>query len=317
MRDRRSLRAARRFPRLLPRDWVHRFLVGTPLFLCRSRARETVTVNDHPVAEKLSAPRRWYVLLVLTLVYALSIADRYVMSTLIEPIKADLKVSDSAIGFLTGVSLALFYVTAGLPLASLADRANRRTMIALALGAWSAMTALCGVAQNFWQLLLARIGVGVGEAGGTPPSTSLLSDYFPWRRRAFALSVYSIGASLGSMLGSSAGYASDAWGWRTAFLLLGIPGLAFAILIRFTVREPQRGQLDEGPAPLKAGLLATLRFTTRQPALLHTLIGASVYTLWAWGLMWCCSMPARQSARRCIPSAWRRRQAGPRSPRSV
>jgi predicted MFS family arabinose efflux permease len=238
------------------------------------------------VADTNRVARRWYVLIVLTLVYALSIADRYVMSTLIEPIKADLNVSDSAIGFLTGVSLALFYVTAGLPLASLADRANRRTMIALALGAWSAMTALCGVAHNFWQLLLARIGVGIGEAGGTPPSTSLLSDYFPWRRRALALSVYSIGASLGSMLGSSAGYASDAWGWRTAFLLLGIPGLAFAILIRFTVAEPKRGQLDEGPGPLKAGLLATLRFAGTQPALLHTLMGASVYTLWAWGLMW-------------------------------
>jgi len=238
------------------------------------------------VADTACAARRWYVLIVLTLVYALSIADRYVMSTLIEPIKADLNVSDTAIGFLTGVSLALFYVTAGLPLASLADRANRRTMIALALGAWSAMTALCGVAQNFWQLLLARIGVGVGEAGGTPPSTSLLSDYFPWRRRALALSVYSIGASLGSMVGSSAGYASDAWGWRAAFLLLGIPGLAFALLIRFTVPEPQRGQLDERAGPLKAGLLATLRFTGKQPALLHTLMGAAVYTLWAWGLMW-------------------------------
>jgi predicted MFS family arabinose efflux permease len=237
-------------------------------------------------ADTTCAVRRWYVLIVLTLVYALSIADRYVMSTLIEPIKAELHVSDSAIGFLTGVSLALFYVTAGLPLATLADRANRRTMIALALGAWSAMTALCGVAQNFWQLLLARIGVGVGEAGGTPPSTSLLSDYFPWRRRALALSIYSIGASLGSMLGSSAGYASDAWGWRAAFLLLGIPGLAFAILIRLTVPEPQRGQLDEGPGPLKAGLLATLRFTGQQPALIHTLAGAAVYTLWAWGLMW-------------------------------
>ena len=107
-----------------------------------------------------------------------------------------------------------------------------------------------------------------------------------WRRRALALSVYSIGASLGSMLGSSAGYASDAWGWRTAFLLLGIPGVAFAILIRFTVPEPQRGQLDERAGPLKAGLLATLRFTGKQPALLHTLMGAAVYTLWAWGLMW-------------------------------
>jgi predicted MFS family arabinose efflux permease len=236
--------------------------------------------------EPITVARRWYVLVILTFVYALSIADRFVMSTLIEPIKADLRLSDSAIGFLTGVALALFYVTAGLPLASLADRANRRTMIALALGAWSAMTAFCGIAQNFWQLLLARIGVGVGEAGGTPPSTSLVSDYFPWRRRALALSVYSVGASLGSMLGSSAGYASDAWGWRAAFLLLGVPGIVFAIVVALTVREPQRGRLDELPPPVRASLWDTLRFTRKQPALLHTLIGASVYTLWAWGLMW-------------------------------
>src|ERR1700722_904041 len=188
--------------------------------------------------------RRWYVLIVLTLVYALSIADRYVMSTLIEPIKADLHLSDTAIGFLTGVALALFYVTAGLPLAAFADRTNRRTMIACALGVWSVMTACCGAAQSFSQLLLARIGVGIGEAGGTPPSTSLVSDYFPWRRRAFALSVYSVGASLGSMLGSRAGYASDAWGWRAAFFLLGIPGIVLAVVLMATVREPKRGQLD-------------------------------------------------------------------------
>jgi MFS family permease len=230
--------------------------------------------------------RRWYVLIVLTLVYALSIADRYVMSTLIEPIKADLHLSDTAIGFLTGVALALFYVTAGLPLAAYADRANRRTMIACALGVWSVMTACCGAAQSFSQLLLARIGVGVGEAGGTPPSTSLVSDYFPWRRRAFALSVYSVGASLGSMLGSSAGYASDAWGWRAAFFLLGIPGVVFAVVLAATVREPQRGQLDAATPIARASLVDTLRFLRTQPALIHTLAGASVSTLWAWGLMW-------------------------------
>src|SRR3984957_10061002 len=187
-------------------------------------------VSVAAAAEDLGIARRWYVLLVLTLVYSLSIADRFVMSTLIEPIKADLKLSDSAIAFLTGTSLAFFYVTAGLPLAYLADRTNRRTMVALALGAWSFMTSCCGIAQNYLQLLLARVGVGVGEAGGTPPSTSLLSDYFPWRRRAFALSVYSIGASVGSMLGTSAGYVSDAWGWRAAFLVLGLSGVLVALL---------------------------------------------------------------------------------------
>jgi predicted MFS family arabinose efflux permease len=243
-------------------------------------------VNVAASAVDPGVARRWYVLLMLTLVYALSIADRFVMSTLIEPIKADLGLSDSSIGFLTGSSLAFFYVTAGLPLATLADRTNRRTMIALALGAWSVMTTLCGFAQNYWQLLLARIGVGVGEAGGTPPSASLLSDYFAPRRRALALSVFSVGASLGSMMGSSAGYASDAWGWRAAFFVLGAPGIAVALLVAITIREPERGRLDDTPVTARTTLRDTLRFTRAQPALLHTWIGATVYTLWSWGLMW-------------------------------
>src|ERR1700682_2323730 len=123
---------------------------------------------DSALSTRNDLAHRWYVLLVLTAVYVSNVADRYVMSTLIEPIKAELHLSDSAIGFLTGVALAIFYVSAGLPLAVVGDRTHRRTMIALALGAWSVMTAFCGIAQNFWQLLLARIGVGVGEAGGTP-----------------------------------------------------------------------------------------------------------------------------------------------------
>ncbi|HMK84872.1 MAG TPA: MFS transporter [Steroidobacteraceae bacterium] len=230
--------------------------------------------------------RRWYVLSMLTLVYVLNIADRFVTSTLIEPIKADLRLSDSIMGFLTGTSLATFYVFAGLPLATLADRANRRTMVVLALTAWSVMTACCGFARNFWQLALVRVGVGVGEAGGTPPSISLVSDYFPWRQRALALSLYGMGASLGSMVGSSAGYVSDAWGWRAAFFVLGVPGVLLALVIAATIREPERGRLDASPPPARAGFFDTLSFTFDQPALLHAMIGATVFTLWSWGLMW-------------------------------
>ena len=229
---------------------------------------------------------RWYVLVLVTAVYALNIADRYVISTLIEPIKADLHLSDTAIGFLTGVALAIFYVTAGLPLAVLADRSSRRNLIAASLAAWSVMTTLCGLTHTFWQLLLTRIGVGVGEAGGTPPSNALVSDYFPWRQRALALSVFSIGASIGSMIGTSAGYASDAWGWRSAFLLLGIPGIVLAGVILVTVGEPQRGRLDHAALRGRASFLDTLRYVIRVPAMLHCLAGATVFTLWAWGLMW-------------------------------
>jgi predicted MFS family arabinose efflux permease len=242
-------------------------------------------MSGAPAADSISVARRWYVLFMVMLVYALSIADRFVISTLIEPIKADLRLSDFSMAFLTGTALALFYVTAGLPLAYIADRTNRRGMVAVALAAWSVMTACCGIVQNFWQLLFARIGVGIGEAGGTPPSLSLLCDYFPWRRRALAMSVYSLGLSFGAMLGTSAGYASDAWGWRSAFLLLGAPGILVAVIVWTTIREPRRGRLDQSPAA-RASMRETLRFTRHQPALLHSWMGMAVYSLWAWGLMW-------------------------------
>lgn len=231
--------------------------------------------------------KRWYVLALLTATYAMSIADRFVISTLIEPIKADLRLSDASVGFLSGVALAIFYVTAGLPLAQWADRTSRKTMIVASLTAWSAMTTICAVTYSFWELLLARVGVGIGEAGGTPPSQALVSDYFPREQRAFALSLFSVGASLGSMLGSSAGYASDAWGWRSAFFLLGIPGVALAAVIGLTVNEPKRGRLDHwAPATLPATLLDTARYTVGTPALRHCMLGGTIFTLWAWGLMW-------------------------------
>jgi MFS family permease len=231
--------------------------------------------------------KRWYVLFLLTAVYALNIADRFVISTLIEPIKAELHISDSAIGFLTGGALAIFYVSAGLPLSVLADRVNRRNLVALSLGAWSLMTAVCGITRSFWQLMAARVLVGVGESGGTPPSQSLISDYFPWRRRAFALSIYAVGASMGSMLGSSAGYLSDLWGWRSAFFVLGLPGLVLAGVLYATVKEPARGRLDiPSTEAHRPGFRDMLKFAWHQPALVHALIGGALYSTWAWGSLW-------------------------------
>ena len=145
-----------------------------------------------------AAPRdRWYVLGVLTVVYALNIADRFSISTLLEPIRQELHLSDRGIAFLTGWALAMFYVTVGIPVAALADHANRRNILAVALALWSGMTALCGLAQNYLQLLLARFAVGIGEAGGTPPSTSMLADKFPPGRRPMALTIFALGASPG------------------------------------------------------------------------------------------------------------------------
>ena len=234
-----------------------------------------------------SIATRWYVLALLTSVYALNIADRFMISTLIEPIKADLNLSDSAIGLLTGVALALFYVTAGLPLALIADRSNRRNLISASLFAWSLATAVCGLIRTFGQFMVARILVGVGEAGGTPPSHSLVSDYFPPERRALALSVYSIGASFGSMIGAASGTISEYWGWRAAFWVLGLPGVVLALLILCTVREPARGRLDALQRVREAvSFRRTLSYTWQHPTLAHCLIGGSVFTLWSWGLMW-------------------------------
>jgi MFS family permease len=245
------------------------------------------SAHDSASTPQPAATARWYVLILLATIYALNIADRFVISTLIEPIKVELHLSDSAVGFLTGVALALTFVTVGVPLAVLADRVNRRNLIALSLGVWSLMTAVCGLTRTFWQLALARILVGVGAAGSTPPSQSLVSDYFPWRQRAIALSVYSVGASIGSMLGSSAGYMSEQWGWRSAFLVLGIPGVALAVMLRATVQEPGRGRLDSHSLADDApNFAAVLKFMLGQPALLHVLAGATLFTLWAWGLLW-------------------------------
>src|SRR3546814_319317 len=143
----------------------------------------------------------YWALAVVTLVYAMNIADRFVLSTLIEPIKAEFQLSDASVGFLTGVALAIFYTAAGLPLGALADRANRRNMIMWAITIWSFFTALCGMAQNFWQLLFARIGVGIGEAGGTPPSHSILADYFKPSQRIVAMMVFTLGIAIGSGIG--------------------------------------------------------------------------------------------------------------------
>lgn len=248
-----------------------------------------------PLVPAAQAVDRWYVLGLLTLVYALNIADRFSISTLIEPIRQELHLSDARVGFLTGVALGLFYVVVGLPVAALADRLNRRNILAVSLALWSGMTAACGLVQSATQLMLARFAVGIGEAGGTPPSTSMLADKFAPARRPMALTIFALGACLGAWLGSQvAGVAAEHSGWRTAFLVLGVPGVIVALLVRFTVHEPQRGALDRhGPAVQGAGgdkvlgkLIDTLRYVDRQRSALHLLLGGSVATLWSWGLMW-------------------------------
>lgn len=235
-----------------------------------------------------SAPTdRWYVLIVLTCIYALNIADRFSISTLIEPIRAQLRLSDAQFAFLTGAALATVYVTLGIPVAAYADRGNRRNILVVALALWSAMTAVCGLVQNSVQLLLVRVGVGIGEAGGTPPSTSILADKFPPARRPMALTVYALGACLGAWLGSSlAGGVAEHYGWRAAFFVLGLPGVLLAMVAGFTLREPPRGALDRSARSDRATFGATLRYLRGCRSALHLIVGGSVATLWSWGLIW-------------------------------
>ena len=235
-----------------------------------------------------SPVQRWYVLIMMVLVYTLSIADRYVISTVLEPIRLELQLTDSGIAFLTGVALALFYVVLGFPISWLIDRGNRRNIIAVCLVLWSAMTAFCGLSKNYVQLLIGRIGVGVGEAGGTPGASSIISDYFPAAKRPMALTVFSLGAPIGAWLGADiAGVINDAYDWRTVFLVLGVPGIVVGLLIFLTVREPRRGQLDHKGGDHKgASFIESMRFLWTQKSAVHVMVGSAVTALWGWGLMW-------------------------------
>ena len=232
---------------------------------------------------------RWYVVLVLGLVYALNIADRYVVSTVLEPIRKEFGLSDSGVAWLTGVSLAFFYIFVGLPIARLADHANRRNIVAAAIILWSAATAVLGLTQNYWQFLVARIAVGVGEAGGTPPSTSIVADNFPRRQRAFALTVYALGLPLGAWLGSSVAGAivEHFHSWRAGFIALGIPGVVFGLIILLTVREPVRGRFErisEAKVP-SATFRETCAFLWSQRSAWHINAAGTVICLWGWGLL--------------------------------
>jgi MFS family permease len=169
-----------------------------------------------------SSNYKWFVLGILTLVYTFNFIDRQILVILQEPIKADLGLSDTQLGLLTGFSFAVVYVTAGIPIAWLADRSNRRNIVAASLGIFSVMTALSGLVQNYTQLLLARLGVGLGEAGGSPPSHSMLSDYFPEEKRGTAISIYTTGIYFGIFFGYFAGgWIAESFGWRKAFLSSG------------------------------------------------------------------------------------------------
>ena len=207
-----------------------------------------MSVDPSPTETNATGAAR-YALAMLTVAYALNFIDRQILVILQGPIKADMGLSDTQLGLLSGFSFALVYITAGVPIAYWADRGNRKNIIALAVAVWSAMTALSGLAANYTQLLLARIGVGIGEAGGSPPAHSMISDSFPPERRATAMAIYSAGLHVGIFAGFLiGGVIEEYFDWRTAFMVVGIPGIVFAGLFFATVKEPERARFDTSDA---------------------------------------------------------------------
>ena len=221
---------------------------GAPV---RCAAMAPIAHPNPPTSPATGPLYRAWVLFILVVVYTFNFVDRVIVGILAEPIKRDLSLTDTQLGLMSGAAFALFYTCLGIPIARLADRTSRTWIMTAALAVWSGFTALCGQALTFTQLLLARVGVGVGEAGGVAPAFSLISDYFPPAQRARALAVFSFGVPIGSGLGMLfGGLVASAVDWRVAFLSVGLGGLVLAPILRLTVREPARGALDaQGAAP--------------------------------------------------------------------
>ncbi|MCY4343108.1 MAG: MFS transporter [Gammaproteobacteria bacterium] len=231
-----------------------------------------------------------YTLGVLVVVYTFNFIDRQILSILIEPIKNDLDVTDFGMGLLSGTAFAIFYATLGMPLALIADRWNRRNLIGISLAVWSGMTALSGLAMNFWHLAAARIGVGIGEAGCSPAAHSMLADLYPAKERATALGIYSLGIPFGVMFGLFAGGAiADLFGWRWAFFIVGIPGLVLAAIVFMTVKEPPRGLADGLAAGTQSeghpSIMEVFRFLMQRRSFRHMVIGGGLTAFVGYGLI--------------------------------
>jgi MFS family permease len=227
----------------------------------------------------------------LLVVYILNFLDRQIINILAEPMKAELGLSDTELGLLAGPAFAVFYAVLGIPIARYADRrsTNRVTLISISLAIWSAMTALCGLAQNFVQLLFARIGVGVGEAGCTPAAHSLITDVVPPEKRSSAIAFYGLGVPIGSLLGLViGGTVNDIWGWRAALMLVGLPGIALALLCLVLMREPRRfmtaaATQAAATAPPMLSTGAAMREIFASRAFVYLLIAASFTAFLSYG----------------------------------
>jgi MFS family permease len=234
---------------------------------------------------------QWYVVGVLVLGYVFNVIDRGVLGVLVQPIKAELKISDTAMGLLSGLAFAFCYAVMGVPIARLADRWSRVSVLSLAIAVWSIATASCGAAINYVTLLISRSMTAVGEAGGSPPSHSLISDYFGSSTRATALAVYAMSVPVGTAIGNYAsGHFNDWFGWRKAFVLVGLPGLVVALIVFLTIKEPPRGYSD-GPArkprPQAPPFFEVFRFLLTRKSFMHMSVATAAHSvMWYAGSNW-------------------------------
>ncbi|NWG71379.1 MAG: MFS transporter [Parvularculaceae bacterium] len=246
------------------------------------------TAAAPPAQAAPGARYSYYVLAVLTVVYTFNFIDRQIIAIVSPALKEDLGLSDSMLGLLKGLAFAVLYTTLGIPIAWLADRWNRVSIVTISLAVWSGFTAISGFAQNAWQLALARIGVGIGEAGGSPPSHSIIADYFPKEQRARALSLYSLGIPIGQMFAFLAGgWVLEEFGWRNAFFVVGVPGLVLAVILKLTVREPVRGAQDGHHSAASVKFADGVKRLLAIPSMWGLIAGATLASFTGYGVgMW-------------------------------
>jgi MFS family permease len=246
-------------------------------------------MTDTPTASPSSfAPSRSLqgrVLALLLLAYVFNFLDRQILSILKIPIKAELGLSDTQLGLMGGIAFAALYSTLAIPFARYADRGRRVTVISAAVAVWSLFTALCGAAGNFWQIFLARMGVGIGEAGGVAPSYALIADYFTPHRRARALAIFSLGIPIGSAIGLFfGGWIATVLNWRWAFALIGLAGIPVALALRRFVPEPPLGALEDGTAVVEPGFREVMALLLAKPAFWLLSFGAAAGSICGYGL---------------------------------
>ena len=251
-------------------------------------------------------PSRNLMMTMLVVAYTLNFIDRQIIGILAEPIKADLGLTDGELGWMGGTAFALFYTLLAIPIAMLADRRNRSWIVTIGLTLWSLATALCGLAQNFWQLFVARMTVGVGEAAGVAPAYSLISDLYPPQQRSRALAIFSLGIPLGSAFGVLfGGLIAAQIDWRYAFIIIGIAGVLFAPLFKYCVRDPGHGRFDEAPRAAAPSLGLVFRTIAAKPSFWLLGFGAGTASLVSYGLaFWIPSFLARSYGLELEERSW-------------